>query len=734
MKCRIVKMIYQNKDSGFSVVACNTGDISVPQAARNAYCKKEIQFTAVGVGLPEPSTLEIEMEGEWVKDKRGMQFQVKEFKTIMPKTTEGIVAYLSSGLIKGIGAKTAERIVDKFGLRTFEVMDEYPDSLLEIKGITRKKLDAIMLSYHGSQVIRELATFLSPYNIMPNKIQKIYEEYGEKSLQTIQDKPFSLCKINGFGFLTVDAIAKANKKPPNDPMRIEGGVDYCLAKALQDGHLYLEKTNLQAMVHNLLNDGYEAEVVKMLDVHNVISGLVKEKRLIYEDDAVYPAKYYGYECSVAKRLVSLFLKKDYMPLKVNELIDEAQRELSITLSPKQKEAVRNAFLNKVSIITGGPGTGKTTVQKVLLYLNTKLKGGTVLLTAPTGRASRRMAESTGDRGAKTIHSALGLTGDESGEEEGDMLDADFIIADEFTMTDMVLAYRLFRHVKDGARVVLVGDVNQLPSVGPGNVFREMIQSRILPVTTLDVVFRQKNTSRIPVNAQKMLDHNTELDYGDDFAFYPAADAASCAQVVCDLYKDLIKTYGVENVQVLSPYRKKSEAGVNALNERLWNLANPKTAGMKEIQANGLTYRKGDKVIHNRNKNGISNGDIGFIRDIVEDEDGQKAAKIDFGCGRIVEYDANDLEMVEHSYATTIHKSQGSEYPVVILPWLPAFYMMLRQNILYTAVTRAKEKVIIVGSKKAVCMAIRNNSSSMRNTRLAECLNREYNERIAEKAS
>ena len=315
-----------------------------------------------------------------------------------------------------------------------------------------------------------------------------------------------------------------------------------------------------------------------------------------------------------------------------------------------------------------------------------------------------------------------------------MLDAYFIIADEFTMTDMVLAYRLFRHVKDGARIVLVGDVNQLPSVGPGNVFREMIQSRILPVTTLDVVFRQKNTSRIPVNAQKMLEYNTELDYGDDFAFYPAADAASCAQVVCDLYKDLIKTYGVENVQVLSPYRKKSEAGVNALNERLWDLANPKTAGMKEIQANGLSYRKGDKVIHNKNKNGISNGDIGFIRDIVEDEDGGKTAKIDFGDGRIVEYGANDLEMVEHSYATTIHKSQGSEYPVVILPWLPAFYMMLRQNILYTAVTRAKEKVIIVGSKKAVCMAINNNASSMRNTRLAERLNREYNERIAEKAS
>lgn len=734
MKCRVIKMIYQNQESGFCVAACNTEDESVPQAARNAYYKgKEIQFTAVGSCLPDPCSLEVDLQGDWVSGKRGMQYQVAQYKTLLPTTREGIIGYLSSGMVKGVGAKTAERIVERFGLRTFEVMDEYPDSLLEIKGITRKKLDAILLSYHGSQVLRDLASYLTPYHITPNKIQKIYEEYGERSLQTIQEKPFTLCKISGFGFLTVDAIAKANKKPANDPMRIEGAVDYCMAKALQDGHLFQDKHRLQCEVHAILNEGYGTEVVKEMDVYNVLYGLVQERHLIYEDGAMYLAKYYGFECSVAKRLTTLLLQKDHAPANLGKLIREAQKDLAITLSQKQEEAVLKAFQNRVSIITGGPGTGKTTVQKVLLYLNEKIKGSRVLLTAPTGRASRRMSESTGYVGAKTIHSALGIRSDDDGE-EGEMLKADFIIADEFTMADMALACRFFRHIEDGARLVIVGDANQLPSVGPGNVFRELIRSGVIPKTELDMVFRQKDTSRIPVNAQKMLRGETSLEYGEDFAFYPASDADACADVVADLYGNLVKKYGVENVQVLSPFRKRSPAGVNALNERLWNMVNPRTAATKEIQAGGQTYRKGDKVIHMKNKDGISNGDIGFITDIVEDEDSGKTARIDFGDGRIAEYGANELEMVEHSYATTIHKSQGSEYRVVIIPWLTAFYVMLRRNILYTAVTRAREKVIIVGSKRAVCMAIDNDECTWRNTRLGERLQNEYNERMAERAS
>ena len=470
-----------------------------------------------------------------------------------------------------------------------------------------------------------------------------------------------------------------------------------------------------------------------MDVYNVLYGLVQERHLIYEDGALYLAKYYGFECSVAKRLTTLLLQKDHAPANLGKLIREAQKDLAITLSQKQEEAVLKAFQNRVSIITGGPGTGKTTVQKVLLYLNEKIKGGRVLLTAPTGRASRRMSESTGLSGAKTIHSALGIRSDDDGE-EGEMLKADFIIADEFTMADMALACRFFRHVEDGARLVIVGDANQLPSVGPGNVFRELIRSGVIPTTELDMVFRQKDTSRIPVNAQKMLRGETSLEYGDDFAFYPASDADTCADAVADLYGNLVKKYGVENVQVLSPFRKRSPAGVNALNERLWNMVNPRTAATKEIQAGGQTYRKGDKVIHMKNKDGISNGDIGFITDIVEDEDSGKTARIDFGDGRIAEYGANELEMVEHSYATTIHKSQGSEYRVVIIPWLTAFYVMLRRNILYTAVTRAREKVIIVGSKRAVCMAIDNDECTWRNTRLGERLQNEYNERMAERAS
>ena len=731
MKCRVTKIIYQNKDNGFCVLACQTRDESVPQAARNTFYKSEgIQFTAVGYNLPESGTVEIDMQGEWEKGKRGLQFSVESYQIVMPRTREGIIGYLSSGMIKGIGEKLAERIVDKFGTRTFEIMDHYPDSLLEVKGITRKKLDAIMVSYHGTYVMRDLAAYLTPFHVTPKKIQKIYEAYGEKSLEVVKEEPYSLCKINGFGFLTVDEIAKANRKAPNDPMRIEDCIGYCMEQGTQDGHVFVDKPEFQKAVCMQLNKGYPSEVVTEREVYNVLNRMVKEKSLSYEEGALYSAKLFEAECGAAKSLVSLLLEEDTPPAELDRLVSDAQKELDITLSAKQMEAVRKAFLNKVTIITGGPGTGKTTVQKVLLYLNGKLKGGTVLLTAPTGRASRRMAESTGCTEARTMHSALGLTNDEDSEGVDEMLDADFIIADEFTMSDMMLSFRFFSHVKKGTRLVLVGDVNQLPSVGPGNVFRELILSGIIPTTELDMVFRQKGTSRIPMNAHRMLENNASLDYGQDFAFYPAKDAEEAAETITRLYADYVRTHGLDKVQVLSPFRKKSAAGVNALNDALWNMVNPKTPATMEIQAGGQTYRTGDKVMHNRNKDNISNGDIGFIRDIFENEDGDRIARIDFGDERIVEYGGNELEMVEHSYATTIHKSQGSEYPVVIIPWLPMFFLMLKRNILYTAVTRAKEQVIIVGDKRSVCTAIRNDKSSKRNTRLGERLIKEYNSRVS----
>lgn len=458
---------------------------------------------------------------------------------------------------------------------------------------------------------------------------------------------------------------------------------------------------------------------------------MKAKSLYYENGALYPAKLYGFECGAAKRMASLLVQECETPLKIDFLIAEAQRELGILLSEKQVEGVKKAFTYLVSIITGGPGTGKTTVQRVLLYINEKLGGKNVLLTAPTGRASRRMAESTGRDDAITMHSAMGLTNDEECEAMEEMLEADFIIADEFTMSDMRLSYEFFSHIKKGTRLVLVGDVNQLPSVGPGNVFRELVRCGVIPVTVLDMVFRQAENSRIAVNAQRMQENNAMLDYGTGFTFIPVKNDKEAADKIAELYQESVDQFGLDKVQVLTPYRKRGEASVEALNTRLWDLINPKQEGSIEMKSGRHSYRVGDRIIHNKNKNQISNGDIGYITDIYLDEDGVELARLEFSDGRSVEYTSDELDMVEHAYATTVHKSQGSEYPMVILPWLPMFYKMLRRNILYTAITRAKVQVVIIGSKQAIHTAIHNTECDNRNTRLGERVVKEYN-RLLEK--
>ncbi len=733
MRCRFVREIYHNKDNGFCIFVYHTEDGSVPEAAKDTRYKGEgSRFTATGTGLPDTDKTEADLQGKWVKSKYGLQLMVESYEEILPQTKEGIRGYLSSGMIKGIGPKTAELIVEKFGTRTFDVLDRYPDSLLEIKGITRTKLDAILLSYQGSHAMRDLAAYLTPFKVMPKKIQKIYEEFGNDALDIVKNQPFSLCRISGFGFLTVDEIAKANKGKPDDPMRIEGCIHYCMEMEMQEGHLYQDKQLFQKKVYEQLNAGYGREAVTEMEVYKALYRMVKEKQMYFDSGALYPANMYGYECGAAKKLVSLILAEQDEQRDITFLLAEAQKELNISLSPKQEESVKQAFSHPVSIVTGGPGTGKTTVQKVLLYINEKLGGSSVLLTAPTGRASRRMAESTGLQDAMTMHSALGLTSDEDSEEMEGMLEAGFIIADEFTMSDMRLSYIFFAHIRTGTRLVLVGDVDQLPSVGPGNVFRELVQCGMIPVTVLDMVFRQAENSRIAINAKRIKENNAALDYGAGFTFIAADSAKEAAEKILELYRTSVDAFGEDKVQVLTPYRKKGDASVDALNEMLWEMVNPKAEGKPEIRSGKRTFRLGDRIIHNKNKNQISNGDIGHITDIYLDEDGTELARLEFSDGRHVEYAGDELEMVEHAYATTVHKSQGSEYPMVILPWLPMFYKMLRRNIFYTAVTRAKVQVVIVGSKRAVYTAIHNTECDKRNTRLGERVMKEYNRQLEEK--
>ena len=733
MKCRFVKPIFQNNDNGYCIFLYHTEDTGVPAQAQNSFYKgRGCQFTAIGNNLPDTDKIEIDLQGKWIKNSHGMQLQVDTYEEILPHTEEGIIGYLSSGMIRGIGPKTAKLIVDRYGTRTFEILDHYPNSLLDIKGITPGKLETILSSYQSSHAFRDLAAYLTPFHVTPNKIKKIHESFGNNALETVKNQPFALCQISGFGFLTVDEIAKANRCRLNDPMRIEGCIQYCMELEMQEGHLYQDKQLFQRKVYEQLNHGYSTEVVTEREVYQELYRLVQNKSLYYEDNALYPAKLYGYECGAAKKMATLLAQETTPASNLDYLIAEAQRELGILLSAKQVEGVKKAFTHLVSIITGGPGTGKTTAQKVLLYINKKLGGKNVLLTAPTGRASRRMAESTGHSEAVTMHSAMGLTNDEDCEAMSDMLEADFIIADEYTMADMRLSYEFFAHIPLGTRLVLVGDVNQLPSVGPGNVFRELVQCGVIPVTVLDMVFRQAENSRIAVNAHRMQENNAMLDYGTGFELMEVSTAEEAAAVIERIYRKEVARLGVDKVQVLTPFRKRGDASVDSLNARLWNIVNPAAPDKPEIKAGKHTFRTGDRIIHNKNKNEVSNGDVGYLNTIFLDEEGTQLAKLVFSEGRTVDYTTDELDMVEHAYATTVHKSQGSEYPVVILPWLPMFYKMLRRNILYTAVTRAKEKVVIIGSKRAIYQAIHNTESDNRNTRLGERIMREYHRLLTDR--
>ena len=731
MRCRFVRKIFCNRDNGYCVFVFHTME-EIPKEAKDPHYEgKGAEFTAKGDSLPDTDAVEADLQGTWIKGKYGLQFQTDSWQEIRPQTEEGIQAYLCSGMIKGIGPRTAELIVKRFGARTFDIMEQYPESLLEIRGITQKKLDAILDSYRESRTVRDLAALLAPFDVTPKKIQKIYECFGNAALETVKSQPFALCSVSGFGFLTVDKIARAMGCCLNDPMRIDGCIDYCMEQELQLGNLYQEKQIFQEKVYKQLNTGCRKEAVTELEVYQRLYQLVQEKHLYYTEGALYPAKQYAYECGTARALAGLLSQECVVPAGLDILLKEAQRELSLTLSSRQEDAVRKAFTHLVSIVTGGPGTGKTTVQKVMLHIYEKLGGTDVLLTAPTGRASRRMAESTGHMEAMTMHSALGLTCDEDSAETEDMLEAGFIIADEFTMSDMRLSFEFFCHIRKGSRLVLVGDIDQLPSVGPGNVFRELVQCGVIPVTVLDTVFRQGEDSRIITNAHRMQENNTFLDYGEGFTFIPAKNAKTAGDLVVELYRTCTDRFGTDQVQVLSPYRRKGDASVNALNERLWEICIRKEDGSMEIQSGGHTFRIGDRIIHNKNRDQVSNGDIGYVTDIYEDEEGTRKAKLTFSDGRAVDYTCDEMDMVEHAYATTVHKSQGSEYPVVILPWITAFYGMLKRNIFYTAITRAKQQVLIVGDKRAVVMAIHNTEFTRRNTRLGERVIQEYN-RIEEK--
>ena len=736
MLCRFDRAIFQS-DNGYCVFSYSTQDESVPKEARKNtfFSDDKIHFTAVGYHLVSTNVVEVELDGTWEQSKHGLQLSVTTCKQIVPTDQAGVLAYLSSGIIKGVGPEIAKAIVAKFGDKTMEVLDQNPQQLLSIRGIARTKLKTIVASYEETKALSDLMIYLAPFGVSMKKAAMIKEEFGDQSLQIVKTDPFQLCRIKGFGFMTVDSIARKTKVSLKHPMRYAGAINYVLDEARVSGHLFLSVDETVGRCYDLLNSDCEAEVVSEGEIRQAISNERLESRIYVEGTRVYLSYERMCEVKAAKRIVSMILQEDFGEIyDLDEKIDQAEQTLKQKLAPSQRKAVKLCLSHPISIMTGGPGSGKTTTLRFILDIYKKeYPSNEILLAAPTGRASRRMAEQTG-MFASTLHSALGLiTDEESPLNDTELLPADLIVVDEFSMVDMRLAYILLERIKPGAQLLIVGDADQLPSVGAGNVLREMIRSEKVPTAVLDTIFRQASNSRIIVNAHAINHNDTHLQYGDDFQMLEVQNAEDAAQLVVKNYLQEVSQHGLENVQILSPFRKRGAVASNALNETIRDLVNPASKRKMELKCGSRVFRVGDRIMQTANRNGVSNGDVGLITGMVKVDD-EVFVDIRLLDGRELRYSKDMMEDVEFSYCLTIHKSQGQEYPVIIVPLLKEHYIMLRRNLLYTAVTRAKAKVILIGQRQAVYIAIHKCDVGQRNTVLADRIvayyNREMSKRVA----
>ena len=719
--------IFHNPSNKFCIVIVKTADTSIPEKARDKrrYRDHLIRFTAVGYEIPMTDAVELELDGEWVNGKYGMQLQVEQWREIVPKTKEGVLSYLGSGLIKGIGEKTAAEIVAKFGTGTLDILEKHPERLLEVRGITENKLEDIRTSFAESRMLRDIMTLLAPFKLTPKTALKIYQHFGPACMDLLKKSPFELCRIPGFGFRRVDAIVRKTDNRPRDPMRIGGALHCTLDEAKgKQGHLFLERENLCKAAFKLLNEKIPLPEMRVRpeEVEKELDGMILNGSVVSMRDNIYHPAVFAQEDETASRIARL-LAEERPPMKdISAVIETVRTELGLRTSGKQESAVRTAFLYNLSIITGSPGTGKTTVLKIILEVYRRLwPDNKIVLMAPTGRASRRMAESTGFEGACTLHSGLGLVSEEdegSRNRKKDGLDADMVIVDEFSMVDMWLAGKFFPALKKGAKIILVGDPDQLPSVGAGNVFRELIQCGLVPVTVLDEIFRQAKDSLIAHNARFIHDGNTRLYYGNDFQFLLCDSQEDAAAAIIERYCQEIESNGIEHVQILSPFRTEGAASSDHLNAAIREIVNPFQSTEDEVRIGPKTFRVGDRIMQTKNTDKVSNGDLGFIRYIDDTPDGKRIG-LEFGENRSLEYSTEDLVNLDLAYATTIHKAMGSEYDIVLMPILKAHYIMLYRNLLYTGITRARKKVVLAGEKSVLFMAIHKNEISRRNTLLGE---------------
>ena len=719
MLCQFERLIYPQNvssiDAGSFMIAVYRPCENIRDSAGNMVT----QVKAVGYCLPIADNLRYELQGHWSKNpKHGVQFEVENYDEVITPTKEGIIAYLSSGQIKGIGPKMAEKIYDAFGLTALDVLDKEPERLLSISGISTAKLKKICDSYLANRGARDVVAFLTPHGITPNRAVKLYKEYGDRAMDIVKNHPYQLCEIAGIGFKTADRIAMSMGFDQLSVERVDEGILYALTDAEGKGHLCMEK------------HAFIKACLKVLDTPQLTEDMVANRaaRLVYSGKLVsYQGNVYRSKTAYAESNLAELLSRQLRSARshsygdLDAALDAEELRMKVKFAPEQREAVKMALTQGVSVITGGPGTGKSMILRAILDIYRRQNPGKeICLCAPTGRAARRMEQATG-LGASTVHKALGLLAGEDGDYgEPQALDADIILVDEVSMMDIYLAGRLLEAVKSRAQVVLIGDSDQLPSVGPGAVLSEMIASERIPVVRLDKVFRQNDGSRIAVNAKLIRHGNLSLEYGNDFRFVDSANLSDSASRIAELYVQEVARYGVDNVAMLSPYRQKTETGVNALNEMLRELVNPPDEGKPEVVCGKRKFRVGDKVMQVKNFEDVSNGDVGYIRNIFKFGD-ETTVCVDFGDGRNMEYDSSELDMLDLGYASTIHKAQGAEYQSVIINLQCAHHIMLTRPLIYTAITRGKDRVVIVGERRALCISIKKTDIEKRGTCLAHRL-------------
>lgn len=702
IRCVVEHITYQNAENGYSIMKVNV----------KGY--KDL-VTIVGSLLDVPVGSVLLCDGDWKVDKKyGTQFIVQYYEEVMPATIYGIEKYLGSGLVKGIGPKFAKLIVGKFGLETIDIIESDIERLHEVAGIGKKRVELIRESWEKQKDIKDVMLFLQGYGVSTAFAAKIYREYNKESINKVKENPYRLADdIWGIGFKTADGIAAKMGYEKNDLRRCRSGLLYTLNQLSNEGHVYAEEEQLVTAAVALLEADEE-------NIRQAMADMIQEDKLKMEQEAIYLPSFYHSECGTAKRLLTLMESSDNGKHPKFDL-KAIEKETGIEYDEVQIAAIRQAVDSKVMVLTGGPGTGKTTTtQGIIAALKTA--GLQILLAAPTGRAAKRMSEATGME-AKTIHRLLEFNPmDGYKRNDENPLDGDALIVDECSMIDIILMNNLMKAIPLNMRLVFVGDIDQLPSVGAGNVLRDIIDSQKIPVIRLTRIFRQAQSSRIVMSAHAInRGAFPDLSNGKDtdFFFIKNDDTEQVAANIVELVKNrLPKAYGMptSKIQVLTPMQR-GVVGAANLNMVLQDAINPNKTGLNR---GGYSFRKGDRVMQIRNNydKNVFNGDLGYIHDVNMED---RTLIVDFD-GTLVEYEVSDLDELSLAYANSIHKSQGSEYPIVVMPILMNHYVMLQRNLIYTGITRAKKICVLIGSTKALAYAIHNMTVLKRNTKLKERLN------------